>query len=277
MSQRLTFGKITVGRGRRSRRLKAYERSVGLKAAPALSFERERLLGWVRRRLRLFLALLAVGLLGYLLFGTPWFYIYDIEVEGAHLLTKEELYNRSNLEALSIFWLNPRGVAKRLEEDPLVMRAVVSARPPNRVRVQIQERSPVAVWQSGGQSFYVDSDGVLFGLRGDASEMLVVRDLHDTPVEPGSEVDTEAIRTARELTGIIPERRAFDWEAGNGLSFVATEGWRVIFGDHTRLSTKVRAFEAFKEQIRPAEEILLLDLTAPEHPYYRVGQAAAIP
>ncbi|MGH2545047.1 MAG: cell division protein FtsQ/DivIB, partial [Ardenticatenaceae bacterium] len=212
-----------------------------------------------------------VALTIYVLFGTDWFYIYDIEVQGTRLLTKAEVYNRSRLEALHLFWLRPRTVAERLEEDPVVARAVVSALPPSLVTIRLEERLPAAVWQSGGSSYYVDGEGVLFGLRGDASAMLVIRDLKDAPVEMGSSVDPAAIRTARELTRLIPERRAFDWEAGHGLSFLTDGGWRVTFGDYTRLATKVAAFQAFKEQIQPEQAILLLDLSMPEHPYYRVS------
>ncbi len=274
MSERVTLGKISLGPGhrrRRSKRLKAYERSVGLQAAPALSLEPERMAAWLRGRVVWLLAPVLLVLLGYLLFGTPWFYIYDIEVEGTRLLSKEEVYNRSNLEALSIFWLNPRAVAKKLEEDPLVARAVVSAMPPSRVRIQLQERIPAAVWNTGEQSVYVDSEGTSFGLRGDATGLLMINDLQGLPITPEHPVDPEAVRTARELSQLIPERRAFDWEPGNGLSFVTDEGWRIVFGDHTRLDTKVKAFNAFKEQIHPEEEILLLDLSVPEHPYYRVS------
>jgi cell division septal protein FtsQ len=226
----------------------------------------------MQSRLPLFTVAGMLALLVYGLVGTSWFYIYDIQVEGARFMTKEEIYNRSNLEALHIFWLNPPAIVKQLEADPLVMRAVVSHLPPNRARIQLQERLPVAVWQTGGESYYVDRDGVLFGLRGDARGMLVIRDLSGTPVQPGDTVNPEAIRTALELSELLPERRAFDWQSGAGISYLTEEEWQVIFGDHTRLTTKLAAYHAFREQIQPEEKVLVLDLSVPEHPYYRVAQ-----
>jgi cell division septal protein FtsQ len=227
--------------------------------------------GWLKSRMGLVMLALLGALVGYTLFGTSWFYIYDVDVAGLQRLTREEIYNRSNLEALHLFWARPGAVAQRLEADPTITRASVAVLPPNWVRIHVQERVPVAVWQSGGNSYYVDNEGVLFALRGDATGMLVIRDLRDTPVEPGTTVEPEAIRTAQELTQVIPERRAFDWETGHGLSYLTEDGWRVIFGDYTRLATKVAAFRAFKEQIHPEQKILLLDLSVPEHPYYRVS------
>lgn len=270
-SRRLTFGKVSLGPGRRprrSRRLKVYETATTFRAAPGFSGQ---VGNWVGQRLAgLLLAALVAALL-YLAFGTSWFYIYDMEVVGAQHLTKAELYNRSNLEGWSIFWLNPTAVARRLEAEPMVARAMVSALPPNRVRVQVNERVPVAVWQSGETSLFVDGDGVLFGLRGDATQMLVIRDLHSSPVAAGEEVDPLVVRGVRELAQLIPQRRAFDWEPGLGLSFLTDGGWRVAFGDYTRLRAKVAAFHAFETQIQSEKEILLLDLSVPEHPYYRVS------
>ncbi|MBA3530434.1 MAG: FtsQ-type POTRA domain-containing protein [Ardenticatenales bacterium] len=268
-SQQLTFGKISLGpsrRARRSRRLKLYEEQAAGEGESSVTLLEAFKRWWVR-----VVSFLLVVVLLYLAFGTSWFYIYDADVVGARLLSKEELYHRSNLEAWSIFWLNPQVVAQRIEEEPIVAHAEVSAMLPNVVTIRVQERVPLAVWQTGDQSLYVDGEGVLFGLRGDASQMLVIRDMRDAPVESGQHVDEVVVRTAWELSQIIPERRAFDWEPGVGLSFVTDEGWRVTFGDHTRLAAKVAAYHAFKAQIKSETKILLLDLSVPEHPYYRVS------
>lgn len=262
-SQQLTFGKLSLGTGRRSRRsrrLRLYEQGE----------ESASVVGWLREVWARLLILGLLAMLLYIAFGTSWFYIYDVEVQGAQRLSKEELYHLSNLEALSVFWLNPQAVARRLEAEPLVARAHVALRPPSHVTIHVEERLPLAVWQTGNQSLFVDEQGVLFGLRGDASEYLVIRDLRDVPVEGGQQVDEVVVRTAWELAQLIPERRAFDWEPGVGLSFVTEGGWRVTFGDYTRLSAKVAAFHAFQSQIQSDKELLLLDLSDPDHPYYRV-------
>ncbi|MCB0075804.1 MAG: FtsQ-type POTRA domain-containing protein [Anaerolineales bacterium] len=226
-------------------------------------------------RNRLLLALILAGALLYLMFGTSWFYIYELELDGARLLGQEEAYNRSQLEGWSLFWLNPTSVAARLKEDPLILDALVSPKPPNGVRIQVQERLPVAVWQSQGQSYFVDGEGVLFALRGDARRHIVVRDLGDGAVQVGERVDVNALQAARELTRWMPERRAWDWAAGEGISFLSDEGWRVVLGDQSQIATKVRAYRAFRDQQQESEgpAIVLLDVSVPEHAYFRTNTA----
>ncbi|HEX8681850.1 MAG TPA: FtsQ-type POTRA domain-containing protein [Ardenticatenaceae bacterium] len=255
---------------RRSRRLEMYAAAAGMPSTSnTLALQSDRVLSWLRNRWSPLVLSLLLALAVYVLFGTSWFYIYDIEAEGLRLTSKEELYNRSNLEALSIFWLRPSTVEKRLEEDPIIADAKVSFVPPANVRVRVEERQPMAVWQTGDQNLFVDGEGVLFGLRGDARGMLVIRDLSGTPAEMGSKVDPQVVRSAQELAQRVPGRMAFDWEPGLGLSFVTDGGWRVAFGDHTRLDVKVASFHAFQSQIQPEKKVLFLDLSVPEHPYYR--------
>lgn len=259
-------------RPRRSRRLEMYAAAAGMPATGnTLALQPTRVASWLRNRWSPLVISLLLALTVYILFGTSWFYIYSIEAEGTRLVSQDELYNRTNLEALSIFWLRPGTVEKQLEEDPIIANAKVGYVPPANVRVQVQERQPIAVWQTGAQNLFVDGEGVLFALRGDARGMLVVRDTRGNAVESGGQVDAQVVRAAQELASRIPGRMAFDWEPGLGLSFVTDGGWRVTFGDHTRLDVKVAAFHAFQSQILLEKPLLLLDLSVPEHPYYRTA------
>lgn len=258
---------------RRSQRLEAYRAMLPELIVPRRSRAGASvllaLLRWSRSHLSALALLGVLGALGYWFFGTDQFYIYGAAITGTALTTPEEIYSSTKLEGLSIFWVNPAGIARTLEENPIIKQAAVSVQLPNHVQIRIIEREPAAVWQSGGQSLYVDSDGVLFSLRGDASQAVIIRDLRGAPAAPGAEVDPEAVLTAIELARLIPERRAFDWEPGAGVSFITDGGWRVNFGDHSRLRIKVAAFRAFTEQVAPFRKVALLDLSAPEQPYYR--------
>lgn len=268
-----TRGLFTRRRSRRrSRRLEAYRLTLpeltGRPRTPPISLTDVQ--QWVGQHWAALGLLALLALLGYWFFGTDQFYVYDAEITGTRMTTPEEIYTTAQLEGLSIFWVNPPAIARTLEQNPLIKQAVVESRLPNRVRIQIVEREPVAVWQSGAQSLYVDEGGALFPLRGDASQMVVIRDLRETPVEPGQQVDPEAVLTALELARLIPERRAFDWEPAAGVSFITEGGWRASFGDHSHLPIKAAAYRSFVEEVAPNEKVELLDLSAPEHPYYRV-------
>lgn len=258
---------------RRSRRLEAYRARLPELTAPPDSQPAAAVaaavLRWGRNHLAALALLVVLTGVGYWLFGTDQFYVYDAEITGTALTTHDEIYSAAQLEALSIFWVNPPAIARTLEQNPLVKQAVVTTQLPNHVQIRIVEREPAAVWQSGDQSLFADRDGTLFPLRGDASQAVVVRDLRGVPITPGTEVDSEAVLTALKLAELIPERHAFDWEPGAGVSFITDGGWRVNFGDHSRLAIKVAAFRAFSEQVAPFRKVALLDLSAPDQPYYR--------
>ncbi len=274
-SRNLTRGKLTVGKSRREPRSRRVQMEA-IAAAPVLhqSAAKPGVSGWLKHNLIGIVLVAAVALILYALFGTDWFYIYNIEVAGNQYVSKEELYTRSHLEGLHLFWLNPDDITARLKEEPLIESVQIAAFPPNAVRITIQERQPIAVWQSNGQSFFVDESGTLFALRGDASAMLVIRNLddeHNTP-NPGDRIDPAIVQAAIALNQLIPERTAFDWVPGLGIGYLNEAEYWVHFGDYTRLTAKVAAYRAFSEQIKPAAKIALLDLSVPEHPYYRVAE-----
>jgi cell division septal protein FtsQ len=262
-------------RRRRSERLEAYYSTlpgfVTTDQEPRLPLPSwDVIRAWFAARQLSLALLLVLALICAWFFGTEDFYVYSAHVEGNQFLTSEEIYNQAQLEGLSIFWVNPPALAASLKQNPLIKEATVSAYLPHHVSIVIVERQPVAVWQSGNDSLYVDAEGALFPLRGDATGAVVIRDLRGDKIAPGNVVDTEAVQTALELAKLVPTRRAFDWEPAAGISFITDAGWRVSFGDHYRLDVKAAAYDAFTRQIAPFEKIELLDLSAPEHPYYRV-------
>jgi cell division septal protein FtsQ len=274
-SRSLTRGRLTLGKSRREPRSQRV-RLEAIAAAPDLHQDAPRswVPGWLKQNLLIAGVVALLAVVSYGLFGTDWFYIYDIEVAGNQLISKEEIYTRSNLEGLHLFWLNPDEVTARLKEEPLIEGVQIAAFPPNQVRITVQERQPTAVWQSNGQSYFVDGTGTLFSLRGDASTMMVIRNLSDDAVNPGETIDSSIVQAAIALNQLIPERTAFDWAPGLGIGYLNEYEYWVHFGDYTRLNAKVAAYRAFIDQIQnkpEPEEITLLDLSVPEHPYYKVA------
>lgn len=211
-----------------------------------------------------------LGGIAYWLFMSNTFYVFDAHIEGTNLLTAAEVYMLADIDGWHIFWIRPDEVEARLLNEPTIKQAEVSVGLPNRVTIRIEERQPLAVWQSNGESYFVDEEGVLFRLRGDASEALVIRDMRDVPVQPGMQVDPEAVRTVVELHTLLPERRAFDWRPAAGVSFIAEGGWEVRFGDRHDLAWKVAVYRKFAETLATQENIAVLDLTVPERPFYQV-------
>ena len=267
ISRRLTFNKLTFGKGRqprRSRRLHEHQTEYP-PDTPSLFTQS---LGWLGNRVGWVVMGWALIMLLYIGFGTKWFYIYEIELEGVQRLTRDEIYNQSKLEGWSMFWLNSDAVATLLEEHPFVRQAVVSPLLPNRVRIEVTERTPVAVWQSGETCYFVDSEGVLFDLREPLEKLPIIHDKGATPMNKEDKVDPVIIRTVEELSLLMTERNEFEWKPDVGVFFTTEEEWQVIFGDYTHLKTKVAAYRAFLKQRDTERELLWLNLSMPKKPYF---------
>ncbi|MDQ7028320.1 MAG: FtsQ-type POTRA domain-containing protein [Ardenticatenia bacterium] len=192
-------------------------------------------------------------------------------MQGTLFTTPDEIYALADVDGWNIFWIRPQTVEERIRTLAIIKDVDVKLDLPNRLVIRVVERQPVAAWQAGDQLFLVDAEGVLFEVRGDPSNAVLVRDVRNEPLRPGDRVDPEAIVTALELNQIMPERREFEWRPGAGLSFVTEEGWRVQIGDHQNLMLKVLIYRQFQVQVAPARNVTLLDLSVPERPYYRVA------
>ncbi|MGB0386907.1 MAG: cell division protein FtsQ/DivIB [Ardenticatenaceae bacterium] len=268
LSRRLTFNKLTVGKGRQARRSQRLNVSESEVLATQPSFIAT-MIRWLSHRLSWFVALWIFVILLYVAFGTTWFYIYDIEVEGVQRLTKEEIYNHSKLEGWSMFWLNTEAVARLVEQEPWVADAQVSPLLPNGVRIRIDERVPVAIWQSGKISYFVDRDGVLFDIR-EQMELPIIRDLYTTNIEANDEIDPMVVGTVVKLAELMPGQTLFDWKPETGVFITTEQEWDVIFGDDTRLSSKVAAFRTFSKAHHSDNKIVWLDLSVLEDASYKM-------
>lgn len=275
VSRRLTFNKLTFGKGRQPRRSRRIDEQDVEYLSDTPSFLAKSL-RWLGYRVGWIIISWIFVILLYIAFGTTWFYVYDIELKGEIHLTKEEIYNQSKLEAWSMFWLDSNAVAKLVEEHPLVAKATVSALLPNQIEIEIAERVPVAVWQSKETCYFVDSEGVLFDLREPLERLPIIHDKSATPISKDKEIDPIIIRTVQELTQLMPEQNEFEWEPNLGISFKTEGKWQVIFGDYTRLRTKVAAFRAFMKQPNQAMDILWLDLSRPKKPYVRKAESSTV-
>lgn len=253
---------------RRSERLVAYESVLpGLQAQskPAGTSAAE----WIRGHTSTVIVLFVLSVITYWFFFSNTFYVYGADVRGTMFTTPEEIYAIADIEGWNIFWVDAGEAEQRIEALPIVKDARVSIRLPSTVHIEITERTPVAVWESGDRSMLVDAEGALFELRGDATRAVLIHDLRDEAIEGGDTIDPEAVQAALALHRLLPERRAFDWKPAAGISFVTDGGWTVRFGDHQRLKWKVAVYRAFDEQLAESKAVTLLDLTAPDRPYYR--------
>jgi cell division protein FtsQ len=138
---------------------------------------------WVAARIvPIGLALVALAGLGagvVWLLTSPRFAVTEVTVVGASRLTPEEIVTASGIGAgTNLFRLDPTAVASRLMSLPLVRRADVTRRFPNRVSIAVEERRPFTLAHAG-RLHWIDEHGVSLGAesRAVAPEVPVITGL----------------------------------------------------------------------------------------------------
>lgn len=215
--------------------------------------------------------LIVVGAVGWYVLTSPQFRVQGADMEGYRLLSPEAIYQVAGVHGESVFYVNTRQVEERLKQIPLVRRARVSVRLPNRVQVQVTEREPVATWVSGDTRVGVDEDGVILPAQAANPEAITIEVLAGGPAQPGLQVDGRAIALARELHELRPDMRHFLLSAERGVGIVTAEGWPVYFGwDTTALPRKVALLERVTAAlVSEGVAVEFIDLRFPTRPYYR--------
>jgi len=126
---------------------------------------------WLRKLLLALGLLAAAGLslglvvLYHQLLTCPYFCIKDsknIEIVGLNRLTREMVLEQAHLgPEASLLAVRPGQVERALLAHPLIARAELTRKWPNRLRLVLREREPVALVQLG-DLYYVDRQGYLF-------------------------------------------------------------------------------------------------------------------
>ncbi len=215
------------------------------------------------------------------------FFLKLVPVEGAASIPPDEIVAASGLGGAHIFAVEPQVAARRVDEMPGVISATVALEWPNQAVIQISEESPVAVWEQGGQRYWVNDDGGLVPARIDIPGLLHIlvegpapnpAAVEETPVETseaddeaegetgaaeeGAEVTARGTDTARllfvpqpvlqgalQLKELRPNIEALYYDPGAGLSYQDGRGWRAYFGAGADMAQKLVVYETLVEKL----------------------------
>jgi hypothetical protein len=208
-----------------------------------------------------FLALLAI-IIGGVSFALTisTFHIQQLTISGTQNQSLISSIHHMGIQGQNIFLLNQSAMLAQLEALPLVASANLVVQLPNSIVVNIQERVPVLLWQSGQSILGVAQDGMviaplseLSGASNLNSLTTVVDKRADAHVHPGTRFSVQDIlfieRLFQQLPGIegigpftleyvdhiaVDGRATPANEGGVGSYVVASaNGWLAYLGDET--------------------------------------------
>jgi cell division septal protein FtsQ len=218
----------------------------------------------------LFLTLLGWAAIWF--FASDRFYIDHVTVTGNRRVSTEAILQASGLQGYSIFWVNARKVAHNIAESfPPVKRVRVQYGLPNIARLVIEEQDVQVMWQIAENPYWVEDDGHLYPVQGEAMPNILVIDIR--PNLP-DRIDPEAVLAARQLSTLLPELKVIEYAPITGLRFTHPRGWVVYLGTGKDMARKVSILQAIEAQFDPEGEVqpTLVDLRFPDTPYYRLSE-----
>ncbi len=239
---------------------------------------------WQTRGVKLssLLLLALLGWLLYLFFTRPAFFVRTAEIRGNEAVSAREIYGVSGVDRQSIFWINPAEVVKRITTLPNIKSATVSLALPAQVVIEVTERRPELLWQTGQILWWVDQEGTVVPPKEDLTGMLRIIDDDRQPLQPGYQIDFNIVQGAQTLRVLAPDVSVIRYSRLRGLTVATPEGWPVYLGGGSEIKAKLVVLTAvladLKERnITPA----YVDMRDPLRPVYKpasliqIGQPGA--
>jgi cell division septal protein FtsQ len=218
--------------------------------------------------------ILAAGLA--VAFASDSCYVYEISVQGNSLVAPEEIFDRTQLEGYSVFFIDPRVAEDRIEALPDVLGATVTLSLPNHMAVLVQERQARVVWQSGENRYGVDDEGQVISLRDQPEPGIVIADVDSAAIQLGDSVDLQTVEAVERYVDLLPGVSVFEHSAQKGIGYKDERGWQVHLGDGEDAALKVAIVQALAGQLSSqGVTVEVIDVRFPESPLYRLAEGPA--
>lgn len=195
------------------------------------------------------LLIVALGLLFWFVFLSPFFKVKYIFVEGE--ISRDVTEILKNLKGKNIFLLRVSKFEKNLEkQEPRVKGLHLVKGIPDTLRLKLEERSQVLAWQTQGEVYLLDKEGVVFSKPNleEAQNLLPVVDRRNLPVNLGQKVvasyfveftrrllEEVPFRTSQKIKSLAVDETTFTLEA------TLDSKIKAIFDINTSLDNQVSA------------------------------------
>lgn len=210
------------------------------------------------------------------LLGSELFTIRGVVVVGNRQLAAERVVELSGLIGKNLFSVNTDEVRRAIVTGtPLARDAFLEYRLPNEVVVKVDEREASFAWRVAGADYAVSIDGTVLGPCGELAPPILVVDSDGPIPAPGDVVDQVAREAVAALKDEVPRRLGFQvgefaYSRSEGVSLVAPDGLRVVFGTAENLDAKMATLVAVLEESQAEERKLeLVDVRFQNRPYFR--------
>ena len=177
------------------------------------------------------------------------FWVYSAIISNNHHTSSEEIYRRAGIHGFSAFFIDSEQVANQLRQLPHVRDARVQVRLPAQVRIQVQEREPIILYQIQGDSHWIDTEGVIMSAVEERTGLVKLIDDDQRGKYDERHIEPGLFQAIQHVTSTLPEVRTFRYQEPYGLFFISPEGWRVYLGSTDNMDIKLATWEAIRTKI----------------------------
>lgn len=225
------------------------------------------------RRIFIVLALVAAVAGAIALYRSPLLRVQEVQVVGAASVAPQQITDLADLEGASMFNAPLDDAKARIVALPMVKAVDTKLEWPNKVRIEVIERTPWGHWDLAGTSYVIDEEGVVLANIEPAKGTPVIHDMGDAAhLSAGDHVDVDAVALAQVLLKSVPKQLALnvirlEYTPEDGLSLVTDAEYRVVMGDSQNVKYKLAVWRKVEEEIgRGAMVGHVLDLRFRDRP-----------
>ena len=195
---------------------------------------------------------------------SPEFHITEVKVDGLKRIKQEEVQEILNLQGQSIFTLQPTFIQRSLSPAfPEFKNIDTAVNLNNQVLLSVIERQPLITWKTNDNILWIDEEGYVIPLRGEAGEMLIIES-HDYPdfnypslSEKGvveiskyhqkrnnwksplhsmewfkyhQQITPPLLDSILKLSALVPENKTLLYDSHRGLGWHDPHGWMIFIG-----------------------------------------------
>lgn len=221
----------------------------------------------LRRLVRLAVAVLIVVLIVWGVFFSPLFSVRSLQVEGLSLTDQgaaEEALQP--LEGKSMTRISSEEVESLLTQFPAVASVDTSASGSGTLRVEVQERIPVAAVEDGDGWQLVDREGTQLEQVTDSEQIQVPVIAGGTDVLDSEDWDTVSSVLASLPSSLLEQVQTARAESGGVVMLELQDGVTVRWGDDTDSALKAEVLAELVDASEATGAVEVYDVSAPRHP-----------
>jgi hypothetical protein len=246
--------------------------------------------------------------------NSPFFRVSNISILGLQRLSSDDLESVIHLDNLSIIEIQPDKVKEEIAlAFPELADVQVKVELPNFVTVTARERQPALAWQKGETTYWVDAEGIIFPVRGEAGALVTIHSDDEIPLvraSAGPVVETDEADNAQEqpaiktllasmgyaaptyfdrraemkilnaslqLVKLLPEGTQIVYDKRNGMGWSDAGGWQVFIGkDLENFEAKIQTYQTIARDLESKGiRPVLISVEHLNAPFYRASQRAS--